>query len=126
MPLSLEVQLSQTAWSSRYDQVVAIVPSGLVRQQEVARAIGRAVERLRPDVLLIRYSLEPDWTGDPSIFFRVLLSDEAAQPGHLRDVAQRVAMNLEEEVQPENFGLHFYVNFRSKSEQDQLKEPAWA
>ncbi len=77
-------------------------------------------------MVLIRYSLESDWTGDPSIFFRVLLSDEAAKPTRLHGVAQRVAMNLEREVDVESFGLHAYLNFRSKSEQDNLKEPAWA
>lgn len=86
----------------------------------------RAVDALRPDVILIRYSLEPDWRGDPSIVFRVPLSGDAAKPEHLREVVQRVALNLAEEVKPENFGLHSYINYRSKSEQDRMEEAAWA
>jgi hypothetical protein len=65
-------------------------------------------------------------TGDPSIFFRVLLSDDAAKPNRLGEVAQKITAKLTGEVQAENFGFHTYFNFRSKSEQDMLKEPAWA
>ena len=85
-----------------------MVPRGIVHQQDVAEAVRRAEESLRPDVVLIRYSLGSDWTGDPSIFFRVLLSDEAAKPSHLQEVAQRVATNLAREVNVESFGLHAY------------------
>lgn len=104
---------------------VPTVPSGFVHQKHVANAVRRAEESLRPDVVLIRYSLGSDWTGDPSIFFRVLLSDEAAKPKRLQEVAQRVAMNLAREVNVEDFGLHAYLSFRSKSEQDELNEPSW-
>lgn len=56
----------------------------------------------------------------------MLLSDDAVEPKRLQEVAQRVALKLDGEVQSENFGLHAYFNFRSKSEQDKLKEPTWA
>ncbi|MEZ5353981.1 MAG: hypothetical protein R2762_15185 [Bryobacteraceae bacterium] len=103
-----------------------MVPRGFVDQHELANAIRSVEEALHPDVVLIRYSLGSDWAGDPSIFFRVLLSDEAAKPKRLQKVAQSVAMKLAREVDVESFGLHAYLNFRSKSEQDKLNEPAWA
>lgn len=105
---------------------MAIVPSGLVNQQEIAEAVRRAEEALRPDVVLIRYSFGEDWTGDPSIFIRVLLSDEAAKRKGLQEVASRVSSKLSRELDADRYGLHAYMNFRSKSEQDMLKDPAWA
>jgi hypothetical protein len=103
-----------------------MVPSGFVHQGKVDEAVRRAEASLIPDVVLIRYSIGSDWTGDPSIFFRVLLSDEASRPNRLQEVAQRVADRLINEVRSDEFGFHAYFNFRSKSEQQKLNEPAWA
>ena len=65
-------------------------------------------------------------SGEPSIFFRILVSDAAGHPANLKDLAQRVALLLMNEVQTDEFGLHAYFNFRSESEQAALREPAWA
>jgi hypothetical protein len=105
---------------------VPIVPSGFIHQAKVEEAVRRAETALRPDVVLIRYSMGSDWTGDPSIFFRILITDEASKPVRLQQVAQRIADRLINEVRSDEFGIHAYFNFRSKSEQDKLKEPAWA
>lgn len=105
---------------------MAIVPSGFVHQGEVEKAVQRAQGALIPDVVRIRYSIGSDWTGDPSIFFRVLLSDAASQPSRLQEVAQRVASRLIDEVRSEEFGFHAYFNFRSESDQVKLNDPAWA
>lgn len=93
---------------------------------ELEAAVRKVEAELRPDVVRIRYSLDEDWTGDPSIFFRVVLSDEAANPKRLGDVAWRVREKLDWDVNPDDFGLHAYTSFRSKSEQDESKDPDWA
>lgn len=102
------------------------VPSGFVHQNQIEKAVQRAQKALAPNVIRIRYSLGNDWTGDPSIFFRVVLSDTASRPSNLQKVAQRVTLRLINEVRSDEFGLHAYFNFRSESEQAQIKEPAWA
>jgi hypothetical protein len=33
-----------------------------------------------------RYTLENDWSGDPAIFFWVIVTDEASEPRNLRQV----------------------------------------
>jgi hypothetical protein len=76
-------------------------------------------------VVRIRYSLGSDWSGDPSIFFRVVVTDNASRKAQLRDLAQNVARTLNNEVKVEELGLHSYFNFRSLSEQATLEEPAW-
>jgi hypothetical protein len=40
--------------------------------------LEKAVQLLKPDVVRVRYSLRDDWQGRPSVFFRVVLSDDAA------------------------------------------------
>jgi hypothetical protein len=105
---------------------VPYVPIGFVNQQDIDAAVQRATKALAPTVVRIRYDFGPDWTGDPSIFFRIVLADEAAKRPKLSDLAQTVELILLREVKVEEQGLHAYFNYRSLSEQDNLKEPAWA
>jgi hypothetical protein len=105
---------------------VPIVSKGFVNQSEIESGVQRAVRVLAPAVVRIRYSLDTDWSGDPSVFFRVVLSDEASTKAQLSEIAQRVALTILNEVKAEELGLHSYFNFRSLSEQESLREPAWA
>ena len=88
--------------------------------------INRAGESLQGDVVRIGYDLGMDWIGDPSIFFKVVLSDHASHPSRLRLVAQRIALKLMDELQTDQKGVHAYFNFRSQSEVAQMNDPAWA
>jgi hypothetical protein len=102
------------------------VPKGFVNQGQIDAGVQRAMQALRPEVVRIRYSLRDDWTGEASVFFRVVLSDEASREAQLREVTQRVERTILDEVQPQELGLQWYFNFRSLSEQEELQEPAWA
>jgi hypothetical protein len=44
-----------------------------VRQTELERAINDLAPTLGPNVVSLRYSLEEDWSGDPAIFFRIVI-----------------------------------------------------
>lgn len=103
-----------------------IVPKGFVNQSQIDSGVQRTMQALAPAVVRIRYSLGSDWTGEPSVFFRIVLSDEASTRDQLSKIAQRVALTILNEVRAEELGLHSYFNFRSLSEQEELKEPAWA
>ena len=104
-----------------------MVPSGWVNQAQIASGVKRAEAALAPDVVRIRYSFANDWTGDPSIFFRIVLSDDvASRTGQLGETAERVSQTIRNEVDAEQLGLHSYFNFRGLSEQAELQEPAWA
>jgi hypothetical protein len=102
------------------------MPIRFVQQPPVEEAVVSVQRALAPDVVRIRYSFDDDWTGEPSIFFRILLSDAATRPGKRWEVAQRVTERLRDEVRSDEYGLHDYFNFRSESEQAELKDPAWA
>jgi hypothetical protein len=89
---------------------------------KVADAVAELEAATKPGVLYIRWSLDEDWTGDLSFFFRVVLSDEAA--AHLLcEVTQPVMRALGGHALGfEPFG---YVNFRSESECKKLNEAEW-
>jgi hypothetical protein len=50
--------------------------------------VDRIERKLVPDVVRIRFTEAQDWSGDPAIYFRVTLSDEASRRDRLADVAR--------------------------------------
>ncbi len=105
-----------------------IVPSGFVHQGQLDREVEKAVAKLiKGEVVRVRHSVGVDSTGEPAIFFRIVLTDSASKADALPDVTGRVSATLFNELRPhENWGLIPYFSFRSKSEQDKRNEPEWA
>ena len=95
-------------------------------EAQIEPGVRRAVRALAPDVVRIRYSLDEDWTGDPSVFFRMVLSGDAPRKKRLGDIAQGVKAVIREEVRPDDLGLYAYFNFPTLAEQSDLKDPKWA
>ena len=102
-----------------------IAPNMFVHQTEIAAAVELAEQELAPDVVRIRFNLGEDWSGDPAVFFRVVLSDDASRMGRLREMGRRVQRVLAERARPEELGLLAYFNYRNVSEQAEMKEPSW-
>jgi hypothetical protein len=106
-----------------------MVPTGLVHQTQLANEIAKAIRKLRKEKETVRvnYSLGTDSTGEPSIFFRIVLTDAASREDKLAEVTGRIATILFDEIRPhENWGLLPYFSFRSKSEQEKRNDPEWA
>ena len=101
------------------------LPSAVTKQAEIEAAIARVQQSIGPDVVRIRYEIGEDWSGQWAIFFRILLTDDAARR-HLREVAPKVVWELARQLDFPGMGVFPYHNFRSVSEQSMLKEPAWA
>lgn len=103
------------------------VPKAFTHQAELDRAIQEITQRLGPDVVHLRYELGDDWTGDPAIFFRIVLSDDAANPDRVHRVAENARRAITAALSPDlEWGVLPYFNFRSQSEQAVLQEEAWA
>jgi hypothetical protein len=100
-------------------------PSAVAKQAEIQAAIDEVERSLAPEVVHIRYEIGEDWSGQWAIFFRVVLTDDAAK-GRLRDVATKVVWGLSQRLDFPALGVFPYHNFRSVSEQAALQEPAWA
>ena len=63
--------------------------------------VDRIARDLAPDVVRIRLDVTTDWTGDPALYFRVTLSDEASRRRPLRDVTGLVRAQVAEELRLE-------------------------
>ncbi len=93
--------------------------------KEFEEKVQQTARKFPDDVVRIRYSFDEDWSGDPAIYFRVVLSDDASRRERLWATSQRIRKALEQELQLNESDYLSYFNFRSKSEEDKLKEPAW-
>jgi len=97
------------------------MPRGVAESQELIKHL-EALAPLPPEVVNFRYTLEDDWSGDPAIFFGITLSDEAADPAILHQTARRITNFVTQQVDPAGqWGLFPYFNYRSQSEQAELK-----
>ena len=104
---------------------MSTVPNALIDRAKIKAAVKRVEKALAPDVVYILYSLTVDWTGEESLFFRVLISDKASAPDRLGEATERIRERLVREIKADKLGLRTYFNFRSKSEQEALREPFW-
>ncbi len=112
------------------DNEISVMPTafkGVVQPEKLTAAIATLELHLRPDVVRIRHMIGEDSSGQPAIYFRVLLSDRASRPDRLRQVTRKVRNLVYQNIDPVNsWGLVPYLRFRSQSEQAELQEPAWA
>ena len=114
-------------------EIVAVLRTQQIDAKEIEAALDRAVTGLAPEVVYIRYSLEDDWSGDPAIYFRVLLSNDAipdkrhwnAYKEALSKLTKRIRTKVLDEVKPDDWGLLSYFRFRTVSEQEKLNNPDW-
>ena len=101
------------------------VPTGFVNQAALSDAVAQAAQALDPrEVRDIRFTLGSDSSGEPSIFFGILLTPYASHQSRLADVTGRVATALFDQLQPYNqWGLQPYFNFTS--DQAHFRNPGW-
>lgn len=104
-----------------------VLPRGMTQRSALDASIQELVPSLGPEVLRVRYSLGEDWTGDPAIFFRIVLVDRATKKHNISKITQRIERQIRDQLEPtEQWGLQPYFNYRSKSEFDEMREKAWA
>ena len=106
---------------------MAAIPSGYINQEKLAEEIERVKNRLGPEVVRVRHSIGENHSGEPSIHFRIVLTDSASKEENLGEVIGHIRAILYDELRPyENWGLSLYSSFRSQSEQAGRNDPAWA
>jgi hypothetical protein len=104
-----------------------MVPIGSVHRSQLDIEIAKVRRKLAKETVRVKYSLGTDSTGEPSIFFRIVLTDAASREEKLAEVTGRIASIIFDEIRPhENWGLLPYFSFRSKSEQEKRNDPEWA
>ena len=100
------------------------VARAFVHQAEFEAAVAKAAQRLSPCVVSLMPAVEDDWSGDPAVFFTVVLKDEV-NPESLFRVTNEVRDTIESDVAPrEEWGVLPYFSFRSESEQARIEATA--
>ncbi len=102
------------------------LPSAVTKQPQIDAVVDQVKGELAGEVVQIRYSIDTDWSGDWAIFFRIVLTDNAARGKRLKTTPSKIRDSLLEKLKPLELGLFPYFNFRSRSEQAALREEAWA
>lgn len=99
------------------------IPKASAQQAEFLAAVSRAARQLvGADVLSVIAALSNDWSGEPAVFFTVILSDQASRH-NLLDTTKRVQHAIVTRLQPlEQWGVLPYFNFRSQSEQADIDQ----
>lgn len=100
-------------------------PSIFLDRAQLEKRIEKAKRKLGSEVVRANHSLGTDWSGDPAIYFRIVLTDAASQEDGLVDVTLRISTFLTDEIRPYELGLIDYCSFRSKSENDARHDPGW-
>ena len=54
-------------------------PIAVLKEPQIQSVGDQVLTELADDVVLIRYDIGLDWTGDRAIFFRILLKDKASR-----------------------------------------------
>ena len=99
-------------------------PADLQKRPQINAAVAEVMKEMSPSVRYIRYDIGQDWSGQWAVFFRVLLSDDAAR-NRLREIVTRVMWRTSDRLDIPALGLFPYFDFRSESEQANLRESAW-
>ena len=86
--------------------------------------VDAIVRTLAPDVVRIRFNPAEDWAGEPAIYFRAVLSDDAFRD-RLREVKETVMDRMSDELRLLESGYFPYFRFRSESGQAKAADPKW-
>jgi hypothetical protein len=101
-----------------------LMSPSIAKQREIDARIRGLAKRLSPDVVDIKYTISQDWSGDPGIFFRVLISDDAGSK-RLYEVSAKVERKVSEILDRLDVRDFPYFDYRSVSEQAALRDEAW-
>ena len=106
------------------DNGLVYVPTAFAQQPRFLAAVARAAQRLAPQVVSVIPTLGNDWSGEPAVFFMVILADSASGRDRLLNITNQVEQAIVQQVQPlEQWGVLPYFNFRTESEQAKLNQP---
>jgi hypothetical protein len=104
-----------------------VITRAFAKQAELAAGVDAVKSSLGPDLVHLSYALGDDWSGDPSIFFKVVISDRASQESEMLAATRRIRDAVLDQIRPlEEWGVLPYFQYRSKAENDaRPKEDAW-
>lgn len=106
-----------------------------ITEQEFADAVATIEAEFKPrGVVRIRFNLGEDWDGDPAMYFRVVVTDEAATVRErigefefvgIGNLGQEILQAIDDRIAPYEYGMFAHLNVRTESEQAQSGDPEW-
>ena len=107
---------------------MATTYQSLQQLKDFAQRVDEVAKKFPDEVVRIRHSFSRDWDGDPAIYFKIVVTDEARRDIPLRELTSRIRDALIKDLAlfESEYSVYIpYFNFRTKAEQDQLKDPQW-
>jgi hypothetical protein len=105
---------------------VVYIARAFAQQSQLDEAINELRPTLGPDVVQLAYTLAEDWSGDPAIFFKIVLSDRASRRDQLHSTTSQIERSIVMRLEPlEQWGVLPYFSYRSQAEQALLQEAPW-
>ena len=99
---------------------------GISAAKELQIKLNGIMPQPSPGVVRWRYNFDADWSGDPAIYFWVVLTDEASKKANLKKSGDDFMQVIDQHVDLWNdWGLIPYFHFRSESEQAALRDEAY-
>ena len=103
-----------------------LIGKAFINREELDQAIHNIRPELGPYVVDLTYTLGDDWSGDPAIFFRIVLSDEASRRDRLYKLTSEIQNMIVQHLEPlEQWGVLPYFSYRSQAEQAVLQGKPW-
>lgn len=96
--------------------------------KDFAQRVEEVAKKFPREVVRIKHTFSHDWDGDPAIYFKILFTDEALRGHALTDLTRQVRNALVKDLAlyESEYSVYIpYFNFRTKAEQDRLKDPQW-
>jgi hypothetical protein len=96
--------------------------------KDFAQRVEEVAKKFPGEVVRIRHSFGHDWAGEPAINFRIVVTDEAVLRYPLAELTGRIrdALIKDLALYDSEYSIYFpYSYFRTKSEEDELKDPEW-
>ncbi len=99
---------------------------GISQAAELHKQLNGITPQPAPGVVRWQHTFGTDWSGDPAIYFWVVLTDEASRKANLRESADGFTDVISGQVDLLNdWGLIPYFHFRSESEQAALQDEVY-
>src|ERR1700684_3347327 len=93
--------------------------------KDFAQRVEEVAKKFPGEVVRIRHSFSRDWDGDPAINFRIVLTDKVRRDHRLSELADVIGGTLIRDLalyESEYSAYIPYFYYRSKSEEDKLKD----
>jgi hypothetical protein len=102
------------------------ITRAFIHRAELDQAVNDIRPELGPDVVDLTYTLGEDWSGEPAVFFQIVLSDEASRRDHLYKATSEIQTTIVRRIEPlEQWGVLPYFSYRSQAEQAVLQGKPW-